>query len=105
MSQFITAIYENGVLRPLTPLELPDKARVKVRVEPGDAMDPVLQLMGTFSSDMPLIDDIPVSEDPDLYLVAEALGERAQGLHAWEIAPQRYRRGENDRPVRIDAEK
>ena len=60
---------------------------------------PILDLIGAFSSDKPLIDDIPVSEDPDLYLAAEALGERAQGLHAWEIAPQRYRRGENDRPV------
>jgi len=27
-----------------------------------------------------------VSEDPDLYLAVAALDERAQGLHAWEIA-------------------
>ena len=57
------------------------------------------------SSGKLLIDGIPVSEDPYLYLAADALGERGQGLHAWEIAPQRYRRGENDRPVRIDIEK
>lgn len=105
MSQTITAVYENGVLRPLTPLELPEKTRVKLRVEPSEAVDPVLELMGAFNSDRPLIDGIPVSEDPGLYLAAEALGERAQGLHAWEIAPHRYRRGENDRPIRIDTGK
>lgn len=33
MSQTITAIYENGVLRPLTPLALPDRSEVRIRVE------------------------------------------------------------------------
>lgn len=33
MSQMITAIYENGVLRPLTPLELPDHTEVLIRLE------------------------------------------------------------------------
>ena len=33
MESTITAVYENGVLRPLTPLELPEHARVRVRVE------------------------------------------------------------------------
>ncbi len=33
MSQEIDAIYDNGVLRPLVPLSLPDQARVKVTVE------------------------------------------------------------------------
>ena len=34
MSQTITAVYENGVLRPLTPLALPDHARVELDVRP-----------------------------------------------------------------------
>jgi predicted DNA-binding antitoxin AbrB/MazE fold protein len=34
MSQTITAIYANGVLRPLTPLELPDQAEVEIEVRP-----------------------------------------------------------------------
>lgn len=55
--------------------------------------DPVLRLMGSYSGQVPLIDDIPISEDPDLYLVAESLGEQANGLHAWEIAPYRYTQG------------
>lgn len=33
MSQQIDAIYDNGVLKPLVPLSLPDKARVTLTVE------------------------------------------------------------------------
>ena len=33
MNSTIIAIYENGVLRPLTPLALPEHARVQVHVE------------------------------------------------------------------------
>jgi predicted DNA-binding antitoxin AbrB/MazE fold protein len=33
MSQQIDAIYENGMLRPLVPLVLPDQTRVKLTVE------------------------------------------------------------------------
>lgn len=33
MSQQIDAIYDNGVLKPLVPLSLPDKARVKLTVD------------------------------------------------------------------------
>jgi predicted DNA-binding antitoxin AbrB/MazE fold protein len=113
MNQTITAVYENGVLRPLTPLDLPNWACVRVQIEtsppgvaPPDAErvdEPVFALIGAFSSEKPLIDDIPASEDPDLYLLAEALGDEAQQKHAWEIAPQRYRQGEDGRPVRIHA--
>ena len=33
MNQTIKAIYEHGVLRPLTPLALPDRAEVQITVE------------------------------------------------------------------------
>ena len=33
MSQHIHAIFENGILRPLEPLHLPDQIRVKVTIE------------------------------------------------------------------------
>jgi predicted DNA-binding antitoxin AbrB/MazE fold protein len=33
MSQQIDAIYDNGVLKPLEPLSLPDQTRVKLTVE------------------------------------------------------------------------
>lgn len=102
MSQTITAVYENGVLRPLKPLALPEKTRVRVQVEPAEEADPVLELIGLFNSEKPLIDNIPVSEDPDLYLAAEAMGEQGQDLHAWEIAPTRYRRGKHNQAIRLE---
>ncbi|HEY7545284.1 MAG TPA: antitoxin family protein [Blastocatellia bacterium] len=37
MSHKITAIYENGILRPLAPLELPDNSRVEIEVRRVDA--------------------------------------------------------------------
>jgi len=33
----VTAIYENGVLRPLTPLALPEHTRVQIQVQPVSA--------------------------------------------------------------------
>jgi len=39
MDQTITAIYENGVLRPLTPLVLPERTEVQISIKlpPPDA--------------------------------------------------------------------
>lgn len=37
----ITAIYENGVLRPLTPLELPERAEVQVTIAPVATTEPI----------------------------------------------------------------
>lgn len=34
MITLVTAIYENGVLRPLTPLELPEHTQVQISVRP-----------------------------------------------------------------------
>jgi len=114
------AIYEDGVLRLLTPLVLPEHTRVRVHVElvePESASpaghqvratetdagaDSLFDLIGAYRSAAPLIDGIPVSQDPDLYLVAEMLGEKAAGLHAWEIAPACYVQGQNGQPVRRD---
>jgi predicted DNA-binding antitoxin AbrB/MazE fold protein len=40
MSQQIDAIYDNGMLRPLAPLALPDQTRVKLTVEAEDSPMP-----------------------------------------------------------------
>lgn len=40
MSQHIDAIYDNGMLRPLEPLSLPDQARVKLTVEAERSLTP-----------------------------------------------------------------
>jgi predicted DNA-binding antitoxin AbrB/MazE fold protein len=39
MRQTVEAIYENGVLQPLEPLNLPDHERVSVTVEPATDED------------------------------------------------------------------
>jgi hypothetical protein len=97
--------------RKLTPQEqldlisaLADLARSALdeSAEPGDNMtvDPVFALVGAYASELPLIDNISPSADPDLYLAAEAMGAQANGLHAWEIAPTRYMRGVDGSAVR-----
>ena len=39
MSQSIIAVYEHGILRPLEPLNLPEKQRVRVRVDREKQVD------------------------------------------------------------------
>lgn len=43
MTETITAIYENGVLRPLKPLRLKEQQRVKVQLLPEDTQELALQ--------------------------------------------------------------
>jgi predicted DNA-binding antitoxin AbrB/MazE fold protein len=45
MTQLIDAIYENGVLRPLSPLALPEHARVRLSVD-GPADDERTEWLG-----------------------------------------------------------
>jgi predicted DNA-binding antitoxin AbrB/MazE fold protein len=40
MTTTVEAIYENGVLRPLTPLSLPEGQRVHVLVAPEEVAEP-----------------------------------------------------------------
>lgn len=39
MTQIITAVYENGVLRPLKPLNLPEHKTVNLQILPDQAME------------------------------------------------------------------
>jgi len=39
MSQTFSAIYEHGVLRPLVPLSLPDRAQVELTIEANSMTD------------------------------------------------------------------
>ncbi len=72
--------------------------------------DPIWEIVGIGTEAKPLIDSIPPSEDPTLYYMADLMArkgigpyaeEREGGIHAWEIAPQRYARGEDGRPIRL----
>jgi predicted DNA-binding antitoxin AbrB/MazE fold protein len=60
MSQEFQAIYEHGVLRPLTPLDLPESAKVVVTLREASAAtrqttDPLIGLM---SDDPELVDQV-----------------------------------------------
>lgn len=39
MKQFVEAVYENGVFRPLAPLDLPSGERVRVEIDVNPAVD------------------------------------------------------------------
>jgi len=39
MSYYINAIYDDGLLKPLEPLALPDQARVRLRVEVDESVE------------------------------------------------------------------
>lgn len=40
MTQKVEAIYEDGVLKPLTPLQLPERQRVILAIRPLPQLDP-----------------------------------------------------------------
>jgi hypothetical protein len=72
--------------------------------------DPIWEIVGIGESEEELIDGIPVSEDPDLYYLADLMAHKEIGpyatlrdgpVHAWEIAPQRYTQGPDGCPVRV----
>jgi predicted DNA-binding antitoxin AbrB/MazE fold protein len=61
MSEQIDAIYEHGILRPLTPLNLPESAEVTLILQTnngqqdGSSNDPIL---GLLADDADLLDEI-----------------------------------------------
>lgn len=65
-----TAIYENGVLRPLTPLTLPEHARVQLQIEPvtdepAQPTEPTLHRLLALATDLGVSD---LAEQHDHYL-------------------------------------
>jgi predicted DNA-binding protein len=72
--------------------------------------DPIWEVVGIGEGEKELIDGIPVSEDPDLYYLADLMARKEIGpyatlrdgpVHAWEIAPQRYTQGPDGSVVRV----
>jgi len=83
MSTTFTAIYEQGILRPLLPLSLPEHARVEVRIVPQSARTKktpvdrqyvyeVLMDAGLVKAQTPADHMAPISE-ADLAAAADAL--------------------------------
>lgn len=89
MTETITAIYENGVLRPLKPLKLKERQRVRVQVLPEDVEDRNLALVqmlieeGLIEPREPLDTPDPVSQEERQQL-ADLLG-RAPGKPLSEL--------------------
>ena len=86
MSQRVTAIYENGVLRPLVPLDLPEHARVELNVEAApsvnaQAVRDALRRGGASVSPLPLSNAATrsLSDDEQESLAHRFAGERPLG--------------------------
>lgn len=89
MSEILTAVYEKGILRPLRPLNLQERQRVRVQVwpeEPVDQVENVIQNLvedGVITPPLGYSEVDPPSEEERLEL-AEILG-RAPGRPLSEI--------------------
>ena len=67
MTESIEAIYENGVLKPLTSAGLKEKQRYRLTFEESDDSKPVLSLEAAH----PVLGRIRFNEDPSLPLDPE----------------------------------
>jgi predicted DNA-binding antitoxin AbrB/MazE fold protein len=67
MNVKVDAIYDNGVLRPLTPLLLPDQSRVTVTVDVDapDQADPAAEIEARRLAIKKLFDDIDKLPQPE----------------------------------------
>ena len=80
MSAIVTAIYENGILRPLEPLSLQEHQTVRLQILPEAVADPTEQVIqslieaGQLTPPPGYSDVEPVSEE-DLTKTAEILGQ------------------------------
>ncbi len=89
MSEIVTAVYEKGLLRPLTPLNLRERQSVRLQVlpeEPADEVDRIINRLiaaGLMTPPLGHSDVDPVSEEERREL-AEILG-KAPGKPLSEI--------------------
>lgn len=72
MSQTTTAIYENGVLRPLVSLDLPEHSQVEITIEDSDSIrDRIDKVLGSlimkFDNDVEPISDERRAELAELF--------------------------------------
>lgn len=81
MAETITAIYEKGVLRPLTPMTLPERTRVQLQIVVQLPIDEERQQVGQALLNAGLIRPQPESESVEPVPDAE-LTEAAERLAA-----------------------
>jgi predicted DNA-binding antitoxin AbrB/MazE fold protein len=68
MSYQIDAIFANGVLTPLQPLELPESSRVKLTVEPqaeGDEAQVIARQQTALEALFKAVDELPQHRNDD----------------------------------------
>jgi predicted DNA-binding antitoxin AbrB/MazE fold protein len=102
MGQTITAVYENGVLRPLTPLALPEHAQVELDVRslvaPADAAAQREQVRraladaGVLASTTPMREQKPPLNAQERAALAQALAEA--GVSPLSLAVLEEREGQ-----------
>jgi predicted DNA-binding antitoxin AbrB/MazE fold protein len=61
----IDAVYLDGVLRPTTPLAIPNGTAVRIAIEAGTSLDPLAAVIG--SGDGPASGDVSARHDAYLY--------------------------------------
>ena len=71
MTQTITATFEDGVLKPTHPLNLPEHARVRLTIEPVASDKSVAEKLAAWDNLMRI-----VKPHPGLYLTRDELHER-----------------------------
>jgi len=88
MSEVIRAVYERGVLRPLHPLDLPEKQEVRIQIWPeeGTREEEILRLMvnAGLMRPRPRHEPPPPLSDEERRALAEQIG-RAPGKPISEI--------------------
>lgn len=82
MNELITAVYEQGVLRPLIPLALPEHTHVQIQIiEPPQPVEAERQrvrqalLAAGIIRPRPVVEPVQPISETDLEAAAEALGQ------------------------------
>ena len=91
MDETITAIYEQGVLRPLTPLELPEHARVEITIRTPEGaaeqrrkVEQALRIASPLTASPPRTPQTPVFSEEARAALAQRIGA-AGGMSLSEI--------------------
>ena len=79
MTQIITAVYEKGVLRPLSPLPLVEKQTVQIQILPVDEAGQIIQMLVTRGLITPPLQETTVEpvDSAERQALADHLGQAA----------------------------
>lgn len=94
METIITAVYEKGVLRPLTPLPLAERQTVKIQILPADEAGQIIQeLVGAgLLTPPPGHTDVPPVSVEERHDLADRLGQATRRPLSQMIIAERNER-------------